>query len=134
MLPFNKSSLSTDSGPGPLLELGTGGQGDSRRPILRELASNCIVSDALCHLFGPSSEGLKPQILGSSSRARCGQVWCERGANQCWRSSERVGGAIPPSSTLRAGCVQSPFCHLLLLLLLLLLLSRFSRVRLCATP
>ena len=23
-----------------------------------------------------------------------------------------MGGAIPPSSTLRVGCVQSPFCHL----------------------
>ena len=72
MLSFNKSSLSTDSGPGPLLELGTGGQGDSHRPVLGDLASNCIVSDVLCHLFGPSSEGLKPQIFGSSSRAWCG--------------------------------------------------------------
>ena len=23
-----------------------------------------------------------------------------------------MGGEIPPSSTLRVGCVQSPFCHL----------------------
>ena len=47
--------------------------------------------------------------------------------------------AFPPRSGTRQGCLLAPFLftialEVLLLLLLLLLLSRFSRVRLCATP
>ena len=90
MLSFNKSSLSTDSGPGPLLELGTGGQGDSRRPILGDLASTCIVSDALCRLFGPSSEG----AVAGHGGARFGVRGEQTSAGV---SNERVGGAINQS-------------------------------------
>lgn len=69
---FLQQILTENSVPGPLLELGMGGQGDSHRPVLREMASNHMVSCGLCHLSDPRSEEYRSQAFGSRSRAWCG--------------------------------------------------------------
>ena len=57
------------------------------------------------------------------------EIFLTQGSNQCLMSPALAGGFFTTSTTWKGQQSARK-----LLLLLLLLLSRFSRVRLCATP
>lgn len=105
IIPFcNTSSLSTSSVPGSLVQLGIGGQGDSRRPVLGEQASNQIIS-----YLDPVHWDSGHIYWGAEAGGGVCRFDTKGERTQCWRSDERKAGTISLSNS--QGCVQPLLWH-----------------------